>query len=71
GMGARDRASHSATTPEIVAVILMPMTLSVADGLALRFITSVARKVLTGKHRAVSASLYDLFVIFVAKFIFL
>ncbi|MFO6231132.1 hypothetical protein, partial [Pseudomonas aeruginosa] len=31
----------------------------------------VAMKVLTGKHREVSASLYALFVIFVAKFIFL
>ena len=54
-----------------VTVIMMPLTFSVADGIALGFITYVAMKVLTGKHREVSASLYALFVIFVAKFIFL
>ena len=35
-----------------------------------RAIPSATEKV-TGKHREVSASLYALFVIFVAKFIFL
>ncbi|KSF77899.1 NCS2 family permease [Pseudomonas paraeruginosa] len=71
GMAHIDWDEHTETIPAIVTVIMMPLTFSVADGIALGFITYVAMKVLTGKHRQVSASLYALFVIFVAKFIFL
>ena len=71
GMAHIDWDEHTETIPAIVTVIMMPLTFSVADGIALGFITYVAMKVLTGKHREVSASLYALFVIFVAKFIFL
>ena len=66
GMAHIDWDEHTETIPAIVTVIMMPLTFSVADGIALGFITYVAMKVLTGKHREVSASLYALFVIFVA-----
>jgi AGZA family xanthine/uracil permease-like MFS transporter len=49
----------------------MPLTFSVTDGLALGFITFVVIKLGTGKHKEISASLYALAAICIAKFIFL
>ena len=57
--------------PAIVTVIMMPLTFSVADGIALGFITFVVLKAFTGKHKEISASLWVLCAIFIAKFIFL
>ena len=57
--------------PAIVTVIMMPLTFSVADGIALGFISFVALKAGTGKYREISVSLWVLCAIFIAKFIFL
>jgi len=64
-----DEATES--IPAIVTMIMMPLTFSVADGIALGFISYVALKAGTGKHRDISASLWVLCVIFIAKFVFL
>ena len=64
-----DEATDS--IPAIVTLIMMPLTFSVADGIALGFITYVALKAGTGKHRDISVSLWVLCAIFIAKFIFL
>jgi AGZA family xanthine/uracil permease-like MFS transporter len=64
-----DEATDS--IPAIITVIMMPLTFSVADGIALGFITHVVLKVGAGKHKEISGSLYVLCVIFVAKFVFL
>lgn len=57
--------------PAIVTAIMMPLTFSVADGIALGFITYVVLKAGTGKYREISMSLWVLCAIFIAKFIFL
>ncbi|WP_256736695.1 NCS2 family permease, partial [Pseudomonas gingeri] len=57
--------------PAIVTAIMMPLTFSVADGIALGFITYVALKAGTGKFKDISVSLWVLCAIFIAKFIFL
>jgi len=57
--------------PAIVTAIMMPLTFSVADGIALGFITYVALKAGTGKWKEISLSLWVLCVIFIAKFVFL
>ena len=57
--------------PAIVTVIMMPLTFSVADGIALGFISFVALKAGTGKYREISVSLWVLCAIFIAKFIYL
>ena len=64
GVRRRDRAA-------VVTAIMMPLTFSVADGIALGFITYVALKAGTGKYREISISLWVLCAIFIAKFIFL
>ncbi|MCJ1884320.1 NCS2 family permease [Pseudomonas sp. LA21] len=71
GMAHIDWNEHTETIPAIVTVIMMPLTFSVADGIALGFVTYVAMKVFTGRHKDVTVSLYALCAIFVAKFIFL
>ncbi len=57
--------------PAIVTAIMMPLTFSVADGIALGFITYVMLRAGTGKHREISVSLWALCVIFIARFVFL
>jgi AGZA family xanthine/uracil permease-like MFS transporter len=64
-----DEATDS--IPAIVTAIMMPLTFSVADGIALGFITYVALKAGTGKYKEISVSLWVLCAIFIAKFIFL
>lgn len=71
GMAHIDWKEHTETIPAIVTVIMMPLTFSVADGIALGFVTYVVMKVFTGRHKDVTLSLYALCAIFVAKFIFL
>ena len=57
--------------PAIVTAIMMPLTFSVADVIAMGFITYVALKAGSGKYREISVSLWVLCAIFIAKFIFL
>lgn len=64
-----DEATDS--IPAIVTAIMMPLTFSVADGIALGFITYVVLKAGTGKYKEISVSLWVLCAIFIAKFIFL
>jgi AGZA family xanthine/uracil permease-like MFS transporter len=71
GLAHIDWQEHTETIPAIVTVIMMPLTFSVADGIAMGFVTYVAMKVFTGRHKDVTVSLYALCAIFVAKFIFL
>ncbi|SDH50179.1 NCS2 family permease [Pseudomonas panipatensis] len=71
GLAHIDWKEHTETIPAIVTVIMMPLTFSVADGIALGFVTYVVMKVCTGRRKDVTASLYALCLIFVAKFIFL
>lgn len=64
-----DEATDS--IPAIVTAIMMPLTFSVADGIALGFITYVVLKAGTGRYKEISASLWVLTAIFIAKFVFL
>ncbi|MNE61986.1 putative permease YicO [compost metagenome] len=64
-----DEATDS--IPAIVTAIMMPLTFSVADGIALGFITYVVLKAGTGRFSEISASLWVLTAIFIAKFVFL
>lgn len=64
-----DEATDS--IPAIVTAIMMPLTFSVADGIALGFITFVVLKAGTGRFSEISASLWVLTAIFIAKFVFL
>ncbi|NAW65889.1 NCS2 family permease [Photobacterium halotolerans] len=57
--------------PAAITALMMPLTFSIANGIALGFITYTVLKVATGKTKDVSISMYILTAIFVAKLVFL
>lgn len=59
------------TIAAIMTVVMMPLTFSIANGIALGFLTYTVLKVCTGRYEEVSVSLYVLSAIFIAKFVFL
>lgn len=57
--------------PVAVILLLMPLTFSIADGIALGFITYTAAKVLGGKHKEIGIAVWVMTVVLLAKLIFL
>lgn len=71
GLAHIDWEDYTNTIPAIVTAVLMPLTFSIANGIALGFVTYVVLKFFTGKRKDISPALYMLFVLFVAKFVYL
>lgn len=71
GMANIDWKDVTDTIPAIITVVMMPLTFSIANGIALGFLTYATLKLLTGQRDKVSISLYLLCAIFIAKFAFL
>jgi len=63
-----DWTDVSKAIPCILTIIMMPMTYSIASGMAFGFISYVLLAVLTGKHREVHWFMYILAVLFVVYF---
>ncbi|WP_372832483.1 NCS2 family permease [Pontibacterium sp.] len=57
--------------PAIITVIMMPLTFSIANGIAMGFVTYTAMKLFTGRRDQISLSIWVLTGLFIAKFIFL
>lgn len=57
--------------PVMVAALAMPFTYSIADGIALAFISYAVIKTLAGRWKDVSPAVYVLAAVFILKFIFL
>lgn len=71
GLAHIDWEDYTDTIPAIVTAVMMPLTFSIANGIALGFVCYVVLKFFTGQMSQISAALYALFVLFVAKFVFL
>lgn len=56
--------------PVVIVALMMPLTFSIANGIALGFITYAAIKVLSGKAKELSASVWFLAALFLLKLIF-
>lgn len=56
--------------PVVTIAIMMPLTFSIANGIAIGFITYAAIKVFSGKAKELSASVWFLAVLFLAKLVF-
>lgn len=56
--------------PVVIVAIMMPLTFSIANGIAIGFIAFAAIKVASGKHKELSASVWFLAVLFLLKLIF-
>ncbi len=71
--GMRDLAWNDATEllPALLTIVAIPLTFSIADGIAVGFITYVSVKLASGKHREISAGVWFLALIFLARFVFI
>ncbi|MGF1698985.1 NCS2 family permease [Photobacterium makurazakiensis] len=59
------------SAPAAITALMMPLTFSIANGIALGFITYTVLKLATGKTKDVSISMYVLTAIFVAKLVYI
>jgi AGZA family xanthine/uracil permease-like MFS transporter len=71
GMEALDWSDMTEILPALVTIIMIPLSFSIANGIALGFITYVAVKFFAGKHADITLGAWFLTVIFLAKFTFL
>lgn len=58
-------------SPVAVVLLLTPLTFSIADGIALGFITYTIAKLVSGRHKEISVAVWVLTVILLAKLVFL
>jgi len=56
--------------PAVVTALVMPLTFSIANGIALGFVTHAAAKLVSGRCREASPSILVLAVIFIVKYTF-
>ena len=71
GMEALDWSDMTEILPALVTIIMIPLSFSIANGIALGFITYVAVKFFAGKYADITLGAWFLAVIFLAKFTFL
>ena len=57
--------------PAVATALIMPLTFSIADGIAAGFITYAALKALSGRWSDLNPSVAIIAIVFVLKFIFL
>lgn len=58
-------------SPVAVVLLLTPLTFSIADGIALGFITYTVAKLVSGRHKEISVAVWILTLILLAKLVFL
>ena len=66
-----DWSDFSERLPALIIIIMIPLTFSIANGIALGFIAYVVMKISTGELKNISSGAWFLTIIFLAKFIFL
>lgn len=71
GLSAIDWDDVTEAAPAVIATIMMPLSFSIANGIALGFISYAVIKIISGRHSEVSISVYVLTLVFIAKFAFL
>ena len=71
GMEKLDWSDNTELLPALIMIIMIPLTFSIANGIALGFISYVVLKFATGKKSDISLSAWFLFIIFLTKFIVL
>jgi AGZA family xanthine/uracil permease-like MFS transporter len=65
-----DLSDISETLPAFITMIMMVLTYSIADGICMGMLCYVFVKLLTGKFKDISITLYLLAILFIVKFIF-
>jgi len=71
GMEKLEWSDFTELLPALIMIIMIPLTFSIANGIALGFISYVVMKTFTGHIKNISSGAWFLALIFMAKFIFL
>jgi AGZA family xanthine/uracil permease-like MFS transporter len=71
GMERLDWSDNTELLPALIMIIMIPLTFSIANGIAIGFISYVVLKLAARKTSDISMGAWFLFLIFVLKFIFL
>ena len=71
GMRELDWDDSTELIPALLTIIMMPLSFSIANGIAVGFISYAVIKVVAGRASDVSVGAWFLVTIFLAKFIFL
>ena len=71
GMEKLNWYNTSELLPALVILVMIPLTFSIADGIALGFLTYVSLKLFIGEFKDISSGAWFLTAIFISKFIFL
>jgi len=71
GMEKLDWADMSEVVPALLMIVMIPLTFSIANGIAVGFISYVAIKLCVGRQRDISPGAYVLAIIFLLKFAYL
>ena len=71
GMERLDWSDNSELLPALIMIIMIPLTFSIANGIAIGFISYVVLKLAAQKASEISMGAWFLFVIFLIKFILL
>jgi AGZA family xanthine/uracil permease-like MFS transporter len=66
-----DWSDMTESAPVVVTAVMMPLSYSIADGIALGFITYAGVKILTGKAREINISVYVISALAMMKYILL
>ncbi|MCT7654009.1 hypothetical protein MBH78_02890 [Oceanimonas sp. NS1] len=66
-----DWQDYTEMAPAALTALMMPLTFSIANGIAMGFVAYAVLKVATGQANKVSVGVYVLSAIFVAKFIYM
>jgi AGZA family xanthine/uracil permease-like MFS transporter len=73
-LGGMEKLNWSDATellPALIIIVMIPLTFSIANGIALGFLSFVVLKIATGKVTLISSGAWFLTVVFLSKFIFL
>ncbi len=71
GMEKLEWSDKSELLPALIMIVMIPLTFSIANGIALGFISYVVLKLAVGKKSDISYGAWFLFLIFLMKFIIL
>ena len=71
GMESLNWEDQSELLPALIIIVMIPLTFSIANGIALGFLAYVSIKLFVGEINKISSGAWFLTLIFVAKFIFL
>ena len=71
GMRYLDWEDGTELIPALLTIVAIPLTFSIADGIAVGFITYVSVKLATGKFSEISTGVWFLALIFLARFAFI